>query len=145
MAPTAAQVAQLRRMVAEPSTTTYSDVLLTSYISNYALMDENGEWPYTWSSATPPAKETNTSWVETYDLNAAAAEIWQEKAATLAALYDFKADGGDYSRSQAYEQAQKQARYYRSRRASKTMTAVQWPHETSGDAFPWIANLPESD
>lgn len=147
MAPTAAQIAQLRRMVAEPLTTTYSDVLLTTYITNYPLMDERGEYPYTWSSATPPAKVTNTEWVETYDLHAAAGDIWEEKAASWADKYQFAADGGSYSRNQAYEMMMARVRYHRSRRAPKTMTAVKWPEESGsslGDT-PWIANLPEPD
>jgi hypothetical protein len=145
MAPTAAQIATLRRMVAEPTVATYSDALLTTFIETYPLMDERGEYPYTWSSATPPVKVTNTSWVETYDLCAAAAAIWQEKAATYASQYDFSADGGNYSRSQAYQQMLGQARYYAARRSPKTMTATMWPKETRADRFGWIGNLPEDD
>lgn len=130
-------------MVAEPTTTTYSDAAIQGYIEAYPLMDELGELPYTWSSATPPAQVANTSWVVTYDLNAAAADIWQEKAALWADKYNFSADGGNYSRSNAYEQAMKQVRFYRAKRATKTMRGVQSPKETEGDQFPWIANLPE--
>lgn len=143
MAATAAQIAQLRRMVAEPTPTTYIDTELAGYIETYPLMDERGEQPYTWSSATPPAQVVNTSWVATYDLNAAAADIWQEKAAVWADKYDFSADGGNYKVSNAYEQAMKQVRYYRAKRATKTAQLFKWPEETSGDQFPWIANLPE--
>ena len=145
MAPTAAQILQLRRMVAEPGVGTYSDALLTDIIEAYPLMDERGQYPYTWSSATPPAKVTNTAWVETYDLHAAAADIWEEKAATWADKYDFSADGGNYSRSKVYEQMMAKVRYHRARRATKTMTAVKWPDEPNGNTMPWIGNLPESD
>ena len=145
MAPTAAQISQLRRMTAEPTTTTYSDATLTDYIERYPLMDERGEWPYTFDSATPPAKVANSEWVATYDLHAAAADVWEEKAAAVQALYDYSADGTQFTRSQLYEQAMKQARYHRSRRAPRTMTAVKWPKESGAEAFPWIGNLPEDD
>lgn len=147
MTATAAQIAQLRRMVAEPTVTTYSDALIQGFIETYPLMDERGEQPYTWDSATPPAKVANTAWVATYDLHAAAADIWEEKAAVWANQYSYSADGGNYTVSNAYEQMMKQARYHRARRATKTMTAVKYPQESNTDtgAFPWIGNLPEPD
>jgi hypothetical protein len=119
---TAAQIAQIRRMVAEPTTTTYSDALITTIIESYPTMDPTGQMPFYWSSALPPVQTANPYWVATYDLNAAAAQIWQEKAAVPAADFDFAADGGDYKRSQVYEQAMKQARYYLARRSGKTVT-----------------------
>lgn len=144
MTATAAQIAQVRRMVAEPTTTTYSDALITSFIEAYPLMDENGEEPYTWSSATPPAKVTNTEWVSTYDLAAAAADIWEEKASSVATQYDFSADGGNYSRAQMYEMAMKQAKCYRGKRSMRTVVLHKKPDEKNSD-FSWIGNLPEDD
>ena len=41
----AADLARLRRMTAEPNTTTYSDVLLTDAIERYPVMDSDGNWP----------------------------------------------------------------------------------------------------
>jgi hypothetical protein len=142
---TAAQIATVRRMVAEPATTTYSDALITTFIEAYPLQDERGELPYTWSSATPPAQVVNDRWVATYDLNAAAADIWQEKAGSLAALYDFAADGGNYSRSQAFEQAMKQARYFRARKRPASAQMIKFPDEGTGSdvSYQWIGNLPE--
>jgi hypothetical protein len=131
-------------MVAEPTTTTYSDALITTFIETYPLMDERGEQPYTWSSATPPVQVANTGWVATYDLHAAAADIWDEKAATWADKYNFSADGGNYSRSNVYEQMMGRVRYHRARRSSKTMTLHQWPEETQGGEFSWIGNLAEN-
>ena len=49
------------------------------------------------------------------DLNAAASDIWDEKAAAVAGLFDFAADGGDYKRSQLIAQYQEAAAKYRSR------------------------------
>ena len=120
---TAAQIAQLRRLVDEPLATTYSDELLTTMIEAHPTVDELGTIPYTWSIATdPPTKISTPGWIPTYDLNVAAADIWAEKAAVLARDYDFSADGAQYSRSQAYQQAMAQSRYYRGRRSPRTIT-----------------------
>lgn len=144
MAATAEQIARVRRMAAEPTANTYTDADIQGYIEAYPLLDERGQAPYTWNTATePPAQDANEDWIPTYDLHAAAADIWDEKAALLASRFDFSADGGNYSRSQEYEQAMKQARYHRSRRSSKTMTMHVWPGRD--DSTPWIGNQPEED
>lgn len=136
------QIAQLRRMVAEPGTETYSDDTLVTYIEKYPHLDEQGEEPYTLSSATPPEQEANDNWIPTYDLHAAAGDVWEEKAASVASKFDFKADGGDYSVSNVFEQFMKQCRYHRSRRMPSTMRMVKSPDESSTD-LSWIANLAE--
>lgn len=145
MTATAAQKTLLRRMTATSiSDTTYTDTVLGEYIERYALLDANGEEPQTLDTSTnPPTWTANTNWIATYDLNAAAADIWEEKAATAAADFDFTADGGNYSRSQVYEQFMKNARHYRSRRSAKTATMHKWPDEDSQLDFGWIGNLPE--
>lgn len=136
MTVTASQLSQLRRMIAEPTILTYSDAALTEYIERYPHMDEWGETPLgVWG-------EVNTAWTATYDLNGAAADLWQEKAAAVASKFDFTADGGNYSQSQQYEQFMKQARYYRSRRLPSTVRLVKSPQETESDES-WIGNLPE--
>lgn len=143
---TAAQISQIRRMVNEPTVTTYSDALITTFIEAYPRIDERGELPYTWSSAVPPVQVVNTEWVATYDLNAAAADMWEEKAGALAGNYDFSADGGNYTRSQAYEMAMKQCRFYRARRRPTSVMLVKSPDELQGNTdFGWIGNLPEQD
>ena len=113
MAATAAQIAQVRRQVAEPTTATYSDTLISDAILRYPVPDSFGVYPVDQDG------NANTDWVATFDLASASAEIWQEKAAALASGYDFSADGGTYSRSQAMANAQKMASYYASRRAAK--------------------------
>lgn len=115
MPATDGMIARLRRMVNEPSTAVYSDDTLAEMIERFPLTDAFGYEP------------DDDNWTETYDLNAAAADIWDEKAASLAHLYDFKADGGDYSRSQAQENAMKQARVYRSRRSFRGVTLQSAP------------------
>lgn len=127
MAATTAQKAQLRRMVAETASTTYADADIASYIEAHPLTDARGENPWVESETAPGTLEANPDWTATYDLNAAAADIWDEKAAALAPNFDFEADGGRYDRSQAFEQAQKMARYYRSRRSAKTITQFPEP------------------
>jgi len=133
-------------MVNEPEDTTYDDDSLTEYIEQYPLMDERGEEPYTWDTSTePPTQDANESWIVTY-LNAAAADIWDEKAAGVAQDFNFSADGGRYDRSQVAEMYMKRSRYYRGRRAIRVSTPLAWPSESSGeDVFPWIGNLPETD
>jgi hypothetical protein len=138
MAATAAQIAQLRRMVAEPTTATYSDAILTTYIETYPHIDQFGESPL------DAYGEANADWTATYDLAAAAADVWQEKAGAVASKFDFAANGGQYTQSQQYEQMMKQVRYYRARRMPTTATLVKSPEETRFDES-WIGNLPESD
>jgi len=143
MTATASQILEVRRMVAEPDDTTYDDDTIQDYIERYPHMDEQGELPYTLSTDTPPEQEANDNWIATYDLHAAAADIWQEKAAAVSHLYDFSADGGNYSRSKMYEQYMAQCRYHRSRKLAMTMRMHQSPKEPSVDPRTWIGNLPE--
>lgn len=144
MTATDAQIAQVRRMAAEPTTTTYSDDLIATYIEKYPHLDEQGERPYTLSSTAPPEQVENTNWIPTYDLHAAAADIWEEKAAAPAQDFDFSEDNiGSYKRSQVYEQYMKQCRFHRARRMPSTTALVKDPEETK--SLPWIANLPEDD
>jgi hypothetical protein len=118
-------ITTFRRMIAEPTTTTYSDLALAEYIKHYPVEDIQGEAPFIESTeqiTEPETYERNPDWIPTYDLNAAAADIWAEKASGHAACFDFSADGGSYSRSQVYEMCMKQSRYYRARRSIGTIT-----------------------
>lgn len=127
MTATAAMIAQVRRMVNESDSTTYSDATIQSYIETYPLLDERGQEPYTYdTSTTPPTQDTNEDWIATYDLHAAAADIWEEKAATVADKVDFEADGGRYSCSQKAEAYMKLARSHRARRSIGTITLIPW-------------------
>jgi hypothetical protein len=132
MTATAAQIAEVRRMIAEPTTTTYTDVLIQGFIERYPLVDDLGQEPYYYSGGTPPEKTVNESWVPTYDLCAAAADIWGEKAAALAGDYAFSADGATFNRNQAFEQYTKRERYYRSRRSARTITQHMSPDPHPG-------------
>jgi|SRR3990172_1282612 len=122
MAATELEVSRLRRMVAEPTATTYSDISLRGYIERFPLMDSDGNDP----------SETD-DWIPTYDLNAAAAEIWQEKAALLSAKYDVSVDTSTFHRSQAHDNAQKMARYYAARRSVSVIELQAEPHTSTAD------------
>ena len=122
MAATAAMAAQLRRMVDEPTETIYDDDLIDEYIERYPLLDVLGTDPQDVDfSTTPPTISEVDEWIPTYDLNAAAADIWEEKAGAVADEFDFKADGGSYSRSQKEEKYLGKARFHCSRKSAKTI------------------------
>ncbi|MEM4406543.1 MAG: hypothetical protein QXS68_05805 [Candidatus Methanomethylicaceae archaeon] len=96
----------------------YSDSEIELIINQYPLPDSNGKLP------------NETGWTPRYDLNAAAADIWSERAAGLSSEYDFEADGASFQRSQKYEHAMKQARYYRSRCSTQTIQLKPYPKLT---------------
>ena len=97
MTPDAMQIAALRRFAAEPTAETYSDADLTDILMRRAL---------------------DAAGADGFDLYAAAADVWEQKAAALAQDYDFAADGADFRRSQAHAHALGMARLFRARRAS---------------------------
>ena len=144
MTATAAMIEKVRRMTNEPVTsTTYSDEVIRNIIEEHPLIDDRGEEPFFWDTSTqPPTQDTNEDWIITYDLNAAAAEVWAEKASVLSQDHDFEADGAKYSRSQAYEQARKQAKYYSARRSPKTITQEPMPGEGFADSLVFNVNDP---
>lgn len=143
MTATDAMIAEVRRMVAEPTTDPYNDTLISGIIERYPRIDEQGELPYTLSSDSPPEQDANDEWIVTYDLHAAAADIWEEKAAGVVHLYNMSADGGKYDRSNMYEQYMKLCRSHRAQRLPGTVTLHKSPKEV--DPALWIANLPEPD
>ena len=134
MAATAAEVAELRRMVNEPDADPYTDDVLETYIERYRAIDELGTKPMETSYTTePPTLTENDSWIPTYDLHAAAADIWQEKSATVAEDYRISADGGALSREQVQEHYLKQARYHLSRRKIGTMKLFVEPRRSGSE------------
>jgi len=48
----------------------------------------------------------------TYDINAAAADIWRQRLANFSLWYDFSADNQNFSRSQAFEHAKEMVAFY---------------------------------
>lgn len=95
------EIAVVRRRTAEVDSLTWSDAELAQIIEAHPLAYDDAGAPIGW------------------DLWAAAADVWSEKASALAGNFDFNADGASYSRSQAYEQARKQASFCRSRASAK--------------------------
>lgn len=138
MSATAEMIADLRRMVQEPDGSGgYGDAVLKRYIERFPCLDERGSVPYTWNTATtPPTKKTNTDWVATYDLHAAAQKVWEEKAGAFASKYGFTADGGQYQRQQAYKQMMGMARHHGARRKPSTIKLKQWPVESVAADLP---------
>ena len=69
------------------------------------------------ANQTPWTDETLAGYLDRRDgdLWAAAADVWEEKAAGVAAAYDFSADGHSLSRSQLPTQYLRQATMCRSR------------------------------
>ena len=134
----AADLVRVRRMIAESGTATYTDAILVTTIAEYPVLDVAGETPRLTSGSV------NTDWTATYDLASAAADIWTEKAAAVSDEFDFTADGGTFSRSQAVEQYLKQAAMWRSRRTARSI--APWVDLGSGRAGQeWIGNLAEVD
>lgn len=138
MAVTTAMIQQLRRMTNEPAADHYPDSIMAAYLERYPLLDALGHPPYVKSSTLPVTLVVNTEWTPTYDLNAAAADIWDEKAAALEAQVDFSSDGASFSLSQRRANAAALARSYRSRRAASGITLLPTPRPTD-------AELPEDE
>jgi len=125
-------IKKLRRMIAESEDSIYTDTILEEYIKSYPVIDVDGEEPtYLDYSTQPPTITDNSDWIPTYDLNAAAAEIWDEKAAGLQSKYDFSADGGSYSVKQAFDNAVKMAAKYRGRSSASSHRVFKSPKEVN--------------
>lgn len=132
--PSSTQISRLRRLVAEPTSDTYTDLDLSEYIERYPLPDVDG------------LESDATTWAGAWDINQAAADIWEEKAATAAANFDFAADGGDYKRSQAYAQAMQQAHNFRAKRQTGTFTMVATPLPVGATRLDgYLGNLAEDN
>lgn len=92
---------QLRRMINEPTDTTYSDATLSGYITDASD-----------------------------DLNYAASVLWLEKVAALQdTVYDVSADGADYKYSQKIDNAKEMARLYASKRTPTSTLLIKDPEE----------------
>ncbi len=102
-APTADVVARLRRLVAEPTTTLYSDetliAILTQFPTARRLQADN-----------LIVNGSNSLSVVVWDVHAAAAQVWEEKIAMLVVQgsYDITADGQTLTREQKLRQYREQ-------------------------------------
>lgn len=132
MAATAALVARLRRMTnIKPIDTVWTEAVLAEYIERYPLLDADGNAP------------DDSDWVASYDLHAAASDVWSERASCLADDYDFSAYDASFSQSQKYAHYLKQAAWHASRRAVGTITAQPEPPTRRGLHDLWMGNQPE--
>lgn len=132
MGATSDQLRRLRRMIAEPDAGNgYTDNDLRKLLESYPLPDASGKEP------------TDQGWDTTsLDLHAAAADVWEEKAAAQADQFGFSSDGSTYNRQQVYDQYRKQARYHNARRAAGSATIQRSPKSSIREQ--WIGNLPEA-
>ena len=121
MAASSDDISRLRRMVSEPEVTTYVDGDLSSAIESYPIEDSAGNEP------------DDDDWTATYDLHAAAADIWQEKAGRVITDYDFQADGGRYDRSQVHSAMMKQVHHHLARRQLRAIVQKRWIPVTDED------------
>jgi hypothetical protein len=113
-------VERLRRMTNEPTDINgYNDATLREYITLWKAIDSEGR------------SFEETDWVETYDLHAAAADIWEEKAAALFDKHDFSADSSSFSASQMYENARSMAEHHRARQKPTSKKSVKRPLENN--------------
>jgi len=133
--PSTSLIEQLRRMTAEPiASDTYGNSDLSQVIARYPVPDADGR------------AVDEVGWLGAWDINQAAADVWEEKAAAVAANFDFAADGGNYSRSQAHTQMLAMARRYRSRRRPGALVLQAYPKPLGAVRLDgWIGNLPETD
>lgn len=106
---------RLRKMCNLVGDTSWTDSELSTILARYPLPDANGVAP------------NEQDWIETYDYNAAASEIWFMIAASLQDEFDFDADGGSYKRSQKFENAMKMAKFYAGKRAIVSKKVVTVP------------------
>jgi hypothetical protein len=74
-------------------------------------------------------------WVtaRSYDVNAAAAEVWRKKQTHFAGAYDFSTDGHNISRSQLYEHAKEMTSFYE-RQGSGGFGSVEMMRSDTDDA-----------
>jgi hypothetical protein len=116
----AATILQVRRWTGEVANSSYTDAELTVIIERYPTQDADGEdqlldeWDegYTVGSGGTPV--LNPDWTPTYDLHAAAADVWDEKAADAAKRFTFSADGASYNRNEVYRACVEQGQMHRS-------------------------------
>lgn len=100
MALTAAQLATVKRRSGETDNGMVSDADIQLIADDAGLIvDADGNGPL------------DTGYATTYDLNAVAAEVWREKAASAADGFDFTAEGASFTRSQFFRHCMKMAAY----------------------------------
>lgn len=107
MAATPAMIATVRRYVADVDADLFDDQAIADAIERYPFADADGLGPQ------------DAAWTPRYDLNAAAADLWMERAARATGQYDFSTIEGRFDVSQVQQQAERMAAFYRKRIAPR--------------------------
>jgi len=108
-------IADLRRKIGErENIEPWTDEVLTQVLQAFALPDAEGNAP------------GSDNWVPTYDTNAAAASVWDEKAAMFASEIDATVDGTTVRRSQRFRHARQMAAYYRAQRGARVVAMTSF-------------------
>lgn len=101
MALSAAQLARTRRLIDDVDSSTFTDADINDTADAMArTKDLAGLAP------------SHVGYVDTYDIYLLAAELWRIKAGFVAEQFDFRAEGGDFARSQKYRMYIAQAKRY---------------------------------
>lgn len=128
--PSIETVLQLRRLINEVDESVYPDSSLLATLLLLPLRDRSGREP------------DHEDWEGRWDVYAAAAQIWDEKAARVVGTYDFSSDGASFQRSQIVQQYREQARYMRARGSAQSVPVSTWPLREDDGV---IGNLSEVD
>jgi len=97
-----ARAALVSRLGGPDARPALSDVEIDALMAQYAIMDLYERRP------------TDPAWQPTYALNAAAAEGWRQKAARVAADFNFGANGATYSKGEVMAKCLEMEAHYAS-------------------------------
>lgn len=111
------EVVRLGLEIPEGREEAFTDELIAGFLEAHPVKDSAGRKP------------TDAGWAETYDVNAATADLWSLIAACASALYDFSADGATFTRSQVYDHARKMQRHFNGK-ARATSVAITRDRQT---------------
>lgn len=98
------------------------DSLGSAITSGYTLDEQLGKFVFAASQAGSARYLDGRS----YDLYAAAAAGWRERAGKVASGYDFRVEGRQYSRSQYFQHCREMAEFYEAMRTNQS----QWSSTT---------------
>lgn len=94
--------AKLSRMVAATEDPILDDDALEELLTGALITDPQGRLP------------NETGYIETWDLNFAAASGWDEKAGKASGRFGFSEDSQTFNRQQVFDHCERMARRYRS-------------------------------
>lgn len=110
--PSATAIARLKRVTAATVDPKMQDADIVDALVQYALVDSAGVLP------------GDAGWLETYDLNGAAAEVWGWKEAAASAMVAINADGSQLNLAQITDHCRSQKLYYQNQRGWGTITVA---------------------